>query len=82
MWKKGVPVKGAKNIIAGTVIATFNGANKYEGHAAIYVSQNQDGINIYDQYRTPPVPKAVGPRLLRWGAALNSNNGDRFHVVD
>ena len=81
-WKKGVPVKGAKNIMAGTVIATFNAANKYEGHAAIYVSQNNDGISVYDQYRTPPTPKPVGPRLLRWGAQGNSNNGDRFYVVD
>jgi len=81
-WKKGVAVKGAKNITAGTVIATFNAANKYEGHAAIYVSQNKDGISVYDQWRTPPNPKAVGPRLLRWGAAGNSNNGDLFYVVD
>jgi hypothetical protein len=81
-WKKGIPVKGAKTIVAGTVIATFNASNAYEGHAAIYVSQNKDGINVYDQYRTPPAPKAVGPRLLRWGASGNSNNGDKFHVVD
>jgi hypothetical protein len=81
-WKKGVQVKGGKNLLAGTVIATFNAANKYEGHAAIYVSQTNDGINVYDQYRTPPTPKPVGPRLLRWGAAGNSNNGDRFYVVE
>ncbi len=81
-WKKGVQVKGAKNLMAGTVIATFNAANKYEGHAAIYVNQNNDGINVYDQYRTPPTPKPVGPRLLRWGAQGNSNNGDRFYVVE
>jgi hypothetical protein len=81
-WKRGAQVKGAKNIMAGTVIATFNAANTYEGHAAIYVSQNNDGINVYDQYRTPPSPKPVGPRLLRWGAHGNSNNGDRFYVVE
>ena len=81
-WKKGIPVKDAKTIVAGTVIATFNAANAYEGHAAIYVSQNKDGIHVYDQYRTPPTPKAVGPRLLRWGAKGNSNNGERFYVVD
>jgi hypothetical protein len=81
-WKKGDPVKDAKNIMPGTVIATFNAANKYEGHAAIYVSQNKEGINVYDQYRTPPSPKAVGPRLLRWRGHGNSNNGDLFYVVD
>ena len=81
-WKKGIPVKGNDGIAAGTVIATFNSSGKYEGHAAIYVSQSDAGIKVYDQYVTPPNPKAVGPRLLRWGAHGNSNNGDNFHVVE
>lgn len=81
-WKKGAAVKDNTSIVAGTVIATFNAAGKYEGHAAIYVSQNKDGISVYDQYATPPTPKAVGPRVLRWGAKGNSNNGDNFFVVD
>jgi hypothetical protein len=68
--------------LAGTVIATFNAAGTYEGHAAIYVSQTSDGVNVYDQYVTPPSPKAVGPRTLRWGAPGNSNNGDKFYVVE
>jgi hypothetical protein len=81
-WKKGLPVRDNIEISAGTVIATFNAAGTYEGHAAIYVSQGSAGINVYDQYVTPPSPKAVGPRTLRWGAAGNSNNGDKFHVVE
>lgn len=81
-WKKGAQVKGNKGILAGTVIATFNQNGRYEGHAAIYVSQEGTGINVYDQYMTAPSPKAVGPRLLRWGAPGNSNNGDKFYVVD
>ena len=81
-WKRGAAVKDNKTISAGTAIATFNSAGKYEGHAAIYVSQTTAGINVYDQWVTPPSPKAVGPRMLRWGAAGNSNNGDNFYVVD
>lgn len=81
-WKKGVAVRNNIKISAGTVIATFNSAGAYEGHAAIYVSQSSTGINVYDQYVTPPSPKAVGPRTLRWGAHGNSNNGDNFHVVE
>jgi hypothetical protein len=81
-WSQGSAVKGNKEIMAGTVIATFNAAGKYEGHAAIYVNQNVAGINVYDQYVTPPSPKAVGPRLLSWGAHGRSNNGDNFYVVD
>jgi len=81
-WIKGLPVRNNANILPGTVIATFIDFGKYEGHAAIYVSQSQDGINVYDQYVTPPSPKAVGPRTLRWGAPNRSNNGDKFYVVE
>jgi hypothetical protein len=81
-WKKGAQVKKNQDILPGTVIATFNSFDKYAGHAAIYVSQNTAGINVYDQWVTPPSPKAVGPRLMRWGAHGNSNNGDNFYVVE
>lgn len=82
LWKKGAAVKGNTKIGPGTVIATFNAAGKYEGHAAIYDGQNAAGINVYDQWVTPPNPKPVGPRLLRWGAHGRSNDGDLFHVVE
>ena len=82
VWTKGELVKDAKTLAPGTVIATFNDRGKYEGHAAIYVSQGPVGISVYDQYVTPPNPKPVGPRTLRWGAHGNSNNGDRFYVVE
>ena len=81
-WKKGAAVRENAAIAAGTVIATFNAAGKYEGHAAIYVSQSAAGVSVYDQYVTPPNPKAIGPRTLRWGAPGRSNNGDNFYVVE
>jgi hypothetical protein len=81
-WKKGAAVKSNAAIVPGTVIATFNADGKYLGHAAIYVSQSKVGIEVYDQWITPPNPKAVGPRTLRWGASNNSNNGDKFYVVE
>ncbi len=81
-WRKGVAVKNNSKILPGTVIATFNDLGKYEGHAAIYVSQDSIGIQVYDQYITPPSPKAIGPRVLRWNAHGNSNNGDKFYVVE
>jgi hypothetical protein len=82
IWKKGLPVKGNKAIVAGTVIATFDASNKFNGHAAIYVGQNAGGIQIFDQSVTPPSPRPVGPRTLRWGAAGNANNGNNFYVVE
>ncbi|GKS88490.1 BPSL0067 family protein [Acidovorax sp. SUPP2539] len=81
-WKKGAAVKNNTKLVPGTVIATFNAAGRYHGHAAVYVGQNAAGIHVYDQYVTPPRPKPVGPRMLRWGAHGNSNNGDNFYVVD
>ena len=81
LWKKGSPAKDNKTILPGTVIATFNSTGTYEGHAAIFVSQGKGGIDVYDQYVTPPSPKAVGPRTLRWDAHGN-NNGANFYVVD
>jgi hypothetical protein len=81
-WKQGAQVKDNNKIVAGTVIATFNASGKYEGHAAIYVSQSPAGVYVYDQYVAPPNPKPVGPRTLRWGAPRDVNNGDKFYVVE
>jgi hypothetical protein len=83
IWTQGEQVKATTApILAGTVIATFNNAGKYFGHAAIYVSHDAKGISVYDQYMTTPGPKGVGPRLLRWGASGIANNGDNFYVVE
>ena len=79
-WKKGSPAKG--NAKEGMVIATFNSEGNYYGHAAIYVSEDQDGINVYDQYIYGVTPKAVGPRKLKFGAANDVNNGDKFYIVE
>jgi len=81
-WKKGEAAKGNKNILAGTVIATLNANDQYEGHAAIYVSQDDLGLRVYEQYIYGRVPKAVGPRTLRFGAQGDANNGDKFFVVE
>jgi hypothetical protein len=80
-WKKGEAAKGNKTILAGTVIATFNANDKYEGHAAIYVSQDENGLRVYDQY-IYGVAKGIGPRVLRFGAHGDANNGDKFFIVE
>ena len=80
-WKKGLQVKGNKEIAAGTAIATFDKDGNYSGHAAIYESQTDDGINVVDQWVTPPA-RAIHRRLLRFGAHGNSNNGDNFFVIN
>ena len=81
-WTKGDPVKEKKDILPGTVIATFDDKGKYLGHAAIYAGQNAIGIEVYDQWVTPPNPKAIGPRVLKWNAPVTVNNGDKYYVVE
>lgn len=80
-WKKGAQVKGANEILPGTAIATFNSDGGYSGHAAIYESQTAVGINVVDQWVTPPA-QAIHKRILRFGAHGNSNNGDNFYVIE
>jgi hypothetical protein len=81
LWKKGEQAKGSKTILPGTAIATFGSDGKYSGHAAIYESQTPVGINVVDQWVTPPA-KAIHKRLLRFGAHGNSNNGDNFFIIE
>jgi hypothetical protein len=80
-WKKGVPVKGNETIAEGTAIATFNAAGSYHGHAAIYVSQDDTGIHVYDQWITG-AGKPVGPRIIKWNGSGVSNNGEGFYVIE
>ncbi len=80
-WVKGALVKETLNLPAGTVIATFNAQGHYQGHAAIYESQTDKGINVVDQWITPPA-QAIHRRMIRFGAAGVSNNGNLFYVVN
>jgi hypothetical protein len=81
-WKQGSVVKGNTAVTAGTAIATFNKDGAYYGHAAIFVSQDDTGIHVYDQFVAGHSPQAISPRLLRWGGHGDVNNGDKFYVVE
>ncbi len=80
-WRKGDAVRNNGVIKAGTVIATFNAQGRYEGHAAIYESQDAVGIHVYDQW-VSGTPKPIGPRRIRWDGTGVANCGDLFHVVE
>jgi energy-converting hydrogenase Eha subunit F len=80
-WVRGDPVKGNKDIRAGTAIATFDKGGRYTGHAAIYESQTPKHLNVIDQWVTPPA-KAIHKRKLIFGAHGNSNNGDNFFIIE
>jgi len=87
-WRQGKKVKGDLTIAKGTAIATFSAQGKYTNsldgtsHAAIYVSQDNLGIQVWDQWKGQPVHQ----RTIRFqgGAAgvKPVNDGDAFYVVD
>jgi hypothetical protein len=70
----------------GTAIATFvNGKYPQTGstgkHAAIYMGQNPDGIQVLDQWRAQG---QVLPRTIPWKARRPglSNDGNAFSVIE
>jgi hypothetical protein len=87
-WRAGAPVRGKPNVTPGTAIATFEVDGTYTSrtgnHAAIYISQDNTGLWVYDQWQGQPVHK----RLIRFegGKGSNqgskSNNGKLFRVIE
>jgi hypothetical protein len=87
-WQEGAQVRGNPDIARGTAIATFEADGSYTSesgnHAAIYLSQDDDGIWVYDQWRGQPVHKRLipfeGGGGAKWGS--KSNDGKRFAVIE
>lgn len=80
-WKRGESVWG-NAIPTGTAIATFkhsNYPNKRGYHAAIYVSQDEKGIYVWDQWRG----KNVHLRLIRFDRSRKKpgNDAARYSVI-
>jgi hypothetical protein len=86
-WRPGPWVRGNKSIPPGTVIATFEANGTYTprtgNHAAIYISQDETGIRVLDQWRGQPVHERVIRFKGGWGAGSGSksNDGKLFRVV-
>lgn len=85
-WRSGDAVQGNTSLRPGTVIATFgpngNYTNSLDGssHAAIYLGQNAQGIQVEDQWSGQPAHL----RTIYWNDPNSSsavNNGINFHVV-
>ena len=87
-WHEGAPVRGNPHIAPGTAIATFESDGSYTSesgnHAAIYLSQDDRGIWVYDQWRSQSVHKRLIPfedgSGGKWGS--KSNDGRRFAVIE
>lgn len=86
-WKQGIRVKGNGDQIAPyTCIATFEDGkypNRSHGnHAAIYLSQDATGIEVYDQWKGHPISKRTIPFGPNESTEDPSNNGNCFYVIE
>lgn len=87
-WKRGALARGNPAIATGTAIATFDPDGAYgnhtdeRSHAAIYISQNAQGLVVYDQWLGQPVhQRTIFFRDATYqGHAVN--DGNRFYVID
>jgi hypothetical protein len=81
-WIMGKTVRGA-TVAEGTVIATFFDGKKYQGHAAFYLGQDNDGILVVEQYKGL---SAIQKRKIRFKGKKDSkdgvNDGDSYSVVE
>lgn len=84
-WTGGAAVRGNTSLQPGTVIATFDKCGRYanatdgSSHAAIYLGQNEQGIQVLDQWSGSP----AAVRTIRWTnpGATPANTGTAFRVV-
>ena len=84
-WQRGAPVQGNLSIPPGTPIATFARSGHYanatdgSSHAAIYLGQSEDGLQVLDQWSGRP----AAIRTIPWNkaGAVAANTGCAFHIV-
>jgi len=78
-WRKGIHVmSNCATIRKYTAIATFPDGRTYSGHAAVFMSCNSQGIQVYDQWCGHP----FSGRLIRANGSGVSNNANGFYVID
>ena len=86
-WHPGLWVHGSGQgvIKKGTVIATFLN-NIYPTtdprHAAVYLSQDGNGITVIDQWVSKTKPSNSRPLTYRGVANRSVDNGDLYYVVE
>jgi hypothetical protein len=81
-WVPGEQVQGATGLAPGTVIATFGDNGTYtntygQSHAAIYLGQNDQGIQVMDQYKG----QAAYEHTIAWTTNNAYESGSKFYVV-
>lgn len=91
-WEEGEMVVGNTTIVKGTPVATFvDGkylSNKTGNHAAYFLSQDDNGITIMEQFANDEKKPKVSARTLRkkgkkTDGSFNdpSNNADAYSII-
>ena len=84
-WAQGSQVQGNTELRPGTTIATFDANGRYanlrdgSSHAAIYLGQNAQGIQVLDQWADHAAAYRTIPWTNRSGKAADT--GSAFRVV-
>jgi hypothetical protein len=87
LWRDGARVRGNLNIAPGTIIANFDGTGRWPGlspgnHACIYLSQDEKGIWVVDQWNGSNPTKTIIKRHIDFdNGKKDPNNGNNFWVV-
>lgn len=88
-WVRGRLVKSYKagELTRGTAIATFDEKGHYPTdtlgrHAAIYLSHNNEGIEVLDQWNSQGEVLKRTIRFNRPPKTKRSNDGDTFYVIE
>lgn len=82
-WTEGAVVQGDTGLTVGTPIATFDGSGQYanatdgSSHAAIYLGQNAQGMQVEDQW----LGHAASVRTIPWSGSSAANSAGAFHVI-
>ena len=84
-WSRGAAVMGNAALAPGTPIATFSTAGRYtnatdgSSHAAIYLGQTAQGMQVLDQWQG----SAAAVRTIPWvnPGAPAANTGSAFRVI-
>lgn len=92
LWREGVPVVGARNLVPGTAIATFKNkiwpSMSHGNHAALYLGQVSNGIYIMDQWNRSDKKMISSRFIYRLGKNKDgsyvrpSDNADAFSVIE
>lgn len=78
LWHAGARVRGNGHIARGTVIATFVHGH-YEGHAAIFLGETADGIQVFDQWNA----QRAHTRIIHYsGKHAFVDDGNNYYVVE